>query len=218
MRLVELVVPSQIAVKHFGGELGLRFLVLGDEAVFLAVGDIVGVLAEHFTRHFEGVHEVRAVGEEVARFRAGQVARGGRGRAVVELRIVRDNGVNAVSTHYALDGFVEVFEEDEFPSARIDVVNVARNFVLVVRAVHHFAVKEGVHHHERALLIDFRAFVNDRKAEVIDDRAVKSICRFGVDNQVFFHFAPFGNLWELSGVWLLPFRLSYYIIRTIESQ
>lgn len=179
----ELLVLHDIAVKDLGG--CARLAVGLTEAALLAPSLIGRLLADGVLRHLEGVPHRDTIGQEVTEGTLGHIAQGVIGRAIVEARIVRDDGLDIVLL--AQVGHMAAGGEDGNDAARAvgDVGLIYGALGGIVRGVEQGAVSaKDVVDDEGEGLIDATALVVDSSAEVVHHRVVEAVGGFRVDGQV----------------------------------
>jgi hypothetical protein len=90
--LYERGIIDEEAIHNLCGVFG--FLVSGKVVIVLAKLDIVGIVLEGISCHFESVHKLGAIGEEISPLGGSEVSLGGGGGEVVKANVVGDYGVN----------------------------------------------------------------------------------------------------------------------------
>jgi hypothetical protein len=178
MALYERGVVYEEAIHNLCGIFG--FLVSGEVVIVLAKLDIVGIVLEGLSCHFESIHKLGAIGEEISPLGGSEVSLGGGGGEVVKANVVGDYGVNGVLAHYIFDDVLDGFPSAEHSLAALDVVPILRDFVLEVGTLHHSLVKENVGYNIRALLVDLAVLVYDGEAKIITNGAFNIVGSFSV--------------------------------------
>jgi hypothetical protein len=171
-------IVDEEAIHNLCGVFG--FLVSGEVVIVLAKLDIVGIVLEGLSCHFESIHKLSAIGEEISPLGGSEVSLSGGGGEVVKANVVGNYGVNGVLAHYIFDDVLDGFPSAEHSLTTLDVVPILRDFVLEVGALHHSLVKENVGYHVRTLLVDLAVLVYDGEAKVITNGAFNIVGGFSV--------------------------------------
>ena len=92
MTLHERGIVDEEAIHNLCGVFG--FLVSGEVVILFAKLDVVIIVLEGVSRHFEGIHKLGAVGEEISPLGGGEVSLSGGGGEVVKANVVGDYSVD----------------------------------------------------------------------------------------------------------------------------
>lgn len=179
----EVGIKGDVPIEDFGG--GPDLAVFLGVPVLLAPSDIGGLLADGVLRHLQGVPHGHAVGQKVAALGLGDIAQGVIGGAIIEARVVGDDGLDIVLLAQVSDMALGGIDRDDLALALSDLGLIHGPLLGIIGGIEQGAVSaEHVIDDEAESLIDAALLVVDTAAQVVHHRIVQAVRGLGVDGQI----------------------------------